>query len=194
MKKVGVFSGTFDPFHVAHLEVCLVAKSVCGLQTVAIMTEHKPVRKQKVTDYKHRLQMIDLSIQAYPSLRLIDPEVDNITAKSAAKVLREQFPVSEFWYIFGSDMLTHIPDWSELDVLINEFKFCVVLRHNEEKEEVLTSLKKLKKKFPKLEYKVLPAVWSPLSASQIRHTLKETGYSDHVHRDVITYSHKHHIY
>jgi nicotinate-nucleotide adenylyltransferase len=187
MKKIGIFSGTFDPFHVAHLEACLVSKAVCELETIAVMVEHSPHRKENVTAYKHRLAMVDLAIQSYPSLRLVDTGVENITATNILDCLHQQFPVSEFWYIFGSDMLYHLPKWNKLDVLTKEFKFCVVLRHNDERTNAEKLLKELKKTHRKLEYKILPEVWSSVSSSRIRNQVAETSYSDLIHRDVLKY-------
>jgi len=194
MKRIGVFSGTFDPFHVAHLESCLVAKASCELTTVAILIERKPKRKRNVTTYKNRLAMTDLAIQSYPSLRLIDTKKDNINTKNITPILKEQFPVSEFWYIFGSDMLDHLPHWDGLDSLINEYKFCVILRRKDDLKYTEQILKDLKKKYNRLTYKILPEVWSDISSSKIRSEISENGYSEFLHRDVIKYIMTNNVY
>jgi cytidyltransferase-like protein len=96
MSSVGIFSGTFDPFHRAHLEACLVAKEACNLNSTVVVLEHKPQRKQKVTAYNHRQQMIDLAIQNYPSIRLQEAPVDNITFDTpVAANLTKQFGGAE---------------------------------------------------------------------------------------------------
>ncbi len=194
MKRVGVFSGTFDPFHIAHLEVCLVGRAACELDVVTVMIEKKPRRKTGVTSYKQRLAMVDLALQHHPSIRLIDTEAERITANSALTVLRQQFPESDYYYMLGSDVLEHIKDWPHVSVLIKNFSFCVVLRNNEDEQTARKHLKELQKEHKELRYKLLPAVWSPISSSKIRTEIANTGYSEYVHRDTLKYILKNQIY
>lgn len=193
-RPIGVFSGTFDPFHVAHLEACLVAKAVLELETVAILVEKKPRRKSGVTDYQTRLAMIDLAIQEYPSLRLIESGHDNITVDTAVPLLEQQFDNAEYWYIVGSDMVAHMEDWQNIDALFESMKLCVVLRHNADEAKTTQVLKKLKKRFDHLTYQILPGVWSPVSSSSIRQEIAQQGYSKYLHRDVLKYVIKHNVY
>lgn len=187
MKKIGVISGTFDPFHIAHLELCLVTKAACELDTILLMIEKKPHRKEAVTSYEQRLNMVDLATSGYPSLRMLDVGEDNITVANTLPLLREQFPDGSFHYILGSDLVEHLKDWQDVEGLCKNFKLCVVLRTNEERSEVEKQLRVLKKEYPDLEYTVLPSVWSPVSSSKIREQIRSTGYSPYVHREVLKY-------
>lgn len=194
MKRVGVFSGTFDPFHIAHLEACLVALAACQLDTVAIFVEKKPKRKKDITDYKKRLNMIDLATAEFPSLRMLDNEAENVTVKNTLPVLKRQFNKSEFWYILGSDILEHLESWDNLEDLFKNFKLCVILRSNSDRKKIESLLAHLSKKFEHLKYVVLPEVLSPVSSSTIKKEIKETGFSPYLHRDVLGYILKQDIY
>ncbi len=194
MMRVGVFSGTFDPFHIAHLEVCLVSRAACELDVVTVMIEKEPRRKSDVTAYKQRLAIVDLALQQHPSIRVIDPEVNSITANSALQILRHHFENAQFFYILGSDVVEYILQWPQLDTLTANFTFCVVLRDNKDEPVVRKQLSEIKKKFSNLNYRLLPAVWSPISSSKIREEVKTTGYSEYVHRDVLNYILKNRIY
>jgi nicotinate-nucleotide adenylyltransferase len=186
-QKIGIFSGTFDPFHIAHLEACLVAKSVCDLTSVLIMVEKMPKHKNGVSAYEIRVNMIDLATSEYPSLRLIDATENNITIDNTLPTLQSQFPGAEYWYIIGSDTVNSLHSWKGLNRLFDNLKFCVILRKNEDKDQAKTQLLKLKKEYKNLTYKILPAVWSEVSSSKIRKQIKATGFSPLLHRDVMRY-------
>jgi nicotinate (nicotinamide) nucleotide adenylyltransferase len=62
--SLGVFGGTFDPIHLAHLAVAQEAAEALGLERVvfvpAAIPPHKPGRD--ITPAEHRLAMIELAI------------------------------------------------------------------------------------------------------------------------------------
>lgn len=186
-KRVGVFSGTFDPFHIAHLEACLVARAACELDTVLIMVEKDPKRKYSVSSYKKRVTMVDLATSEFPSLRLIESGEDNITIDNTLPLLHDQFPGAEYWYIVGSDMVKHLGSWHKPGKLFEHLHLCVVLRSNKDKDQTKKELDKLKKDYKKLNYKIIPEVWSAVSSSKIRKQIKDSGYSPYLHREVMRY-------
>lgn len=186
-KKVGVFSGTFDPFHIAHLEACLVAKAACELETILIMAEKAPKRKYQVSSYKERVTMVDLATSEFPSLRLIETGEENITIDNTLPLLHDQFPGAEYWYIAGSDIIKHLHTWQNPEKLFSNLKLCVVLRENKDKKQTKHDLEKLKKTYKDFDYKILPEVWSAVSSSKIRRQIKDTSYSQYLHREVMHY-------
>ncbi len=194
MKRVGIFSGTFDPFHIAHLEACLVAKSACELDIVAVLIEKKPRRKAHVTAYEKRLVMVEYALQEYPGIRLLESPGDNVTIDNTLPILHEQFDAAEYWYIVGSDIISHLSKWQNIDRLFESLHLCVVLRSNEDAKKTEQELVTLKKKYPKLDYKIIPEVWSPLSSSAVRSEISEKGHSQSVHREVMKYIAKNNIY
>ena len=193
-RRIGIFSGTFDPFHIAHLEVCLVAKAALELETVVVLIEKSPARKQQVTEYNHRLAMIDLAIQEYPSIRLLEVEHDNITIDTTLPLLDRHFDNAEYWYIAGSDVVPYLEQWQNVEALFLAMHLCIVLRNNNNEAEVMSQLKNLKKSHSNLVYRVLPEVWSDVSSSKIRHELAQTGTSPHLHQDVINYIQQYEVY
>lgn len=187
IKRVGVFSGTFDPFHIAHIEACLVARAACNLDAVLIMVEKAPKRKYKVSSYKKRVAMVDLATSEFPSLCLIESGEDNITIDNTLPLLHNQFPKAEYWYIVGSDIVAHLSSWHNPDKLFEHLKLCVVLRSNEDKVQTKKELEKLKKEYKNVDYIIIPEVWSAVSSSKIRKQIKESGYSPYLHREVMRY-------
>lgn len=62
--SLGVFGGTFDPIHVAHLAVAQEAAEVLGLERVLFVPAGRPPHKKDrvITPALHRLAMVELAI------------------------------------------------------------------------------------------------------------------------------------
>ncbi len=193
-KRVGIFSGTFDPIHIGHLEAGLVARAACELTEVLVLVEKKPRRKSRVTSSSDRAAMVKLATEDFQAIRLYDTDDSNITFPKTGQQLQRDFPGAVFVMIIGSDLLDHIVQWAGFDTWIQRNELCVVLRDNKDQSLVETKLKKLSSEVSRFTYHLLPAVWSPLSSQQIRREIKKTGHTDAVHRNVLQYIHKHKLY
>ena len=62
--SLGVFGGTFDPIHVAHLAVAEEAAEALGLERILFMPAGQPPHKPglEITPAGHRLAMVELAI------------------------------------------------------------------------------------------------------------------------------------
>ncbi len=62
--SIGVFGGTFDPIHVAHLAVAQEAAEALGLECVVFVPAGEPPHKpgRRITPGEHRLAMVELAI------------------------------------------------------------------------------------------------------------------------------------
>jgi nicotinate-nucleotide adenylyltransferase len=74
----GVFGGTFDPVHVAHLAVAEAARDTFGLRRVlfvpAAQPPHKPDRS--ITAVEHRLAMVEAAVAGNPAFEVSRIEVE----------------------------------------------------------------------------------------------------------------------
>ena len=61
---IGVFGGTFDPIHVAHLAVAQEAAESLGLERVLFVPAGQPPHKPglEITSGRHRLAMVELAV------------------------------------------------------------------------------------------------------------------------------------
>jgi len=62
--SLGIFGGTFDPIHLAHLAVAEEAAEALGLERVAFIPAGQPPHKpdREITSAEHRLAMVELAI------------------------------------------------------------------------------------------------------------------------------------
>jgi nicotinate-nucleotide adenylyltransferase len=62
--SIGIFGGTFDPIHNAHLAVAQEAAEAMGLETILFIPAGEPPHKpgREITPAEHRLAMVELAI------------------------------------------------------------------------------------------------------------------------------------
>jgi nicotinate-nucleotide adenylyltransferase len=75
---LGVFGGTFDPIHVAHLAVAEAARDALGLERVLFIPNRQPPHKpdQAVTPAADRLAMVQAAIAGNPAFHTSTIEID----------------------------------------------------------------------------------------------------------------------
>lgn len=134
MKKVGIYSGTFDPVHDGHLAFAREALEQCGLDKVFFLVEPRPRRKQGVKSFEHRFHMVQLAIAHEPKFGTIMLEQQRFTATDTLPVLAERFKGAELHMLMGDDMLSHFADWPHVEELMRGVNFVIGLRHFDEKE------------------------------------------------------------
>ncbi len=76
--SVGVFGGTFDPIHVAHLAVAEEAAEALGLEQILFIPAGQPPHKRgrSITSGEHRLAMVELAITGNERFRVGRHELD----------------------------------------------------------------------------------------------------------------------
>jgi nicotinate-nucleotide adenylyltransferase len=116
--RIGVFGGTFDPVHLAHLIIAEQCHEQAKLHAVWFIPAARPPHKQgrTITPFAHRVEMLALAIAGNPAFRIDELEKDragsSYTVDTLTK-LRQQHPGAEFWLILGSDCLPDLPHWRE---------------------------------------------------------------------------------
>jgi len=77
MKEIGIFGGTFNPVHKAHINLAVEAKEEFDLDEVWFMPTLKSPHKDNkyITDISTRMDMIKLALEGYEYLRCSDFEL-----------------------------------------------------------------------------------------------------------------------
>jgi nicotinate-nucleotide adenylyltransferase len=94
-RMVGVFGGTFDPIHLAHLAVAESARDHLGLERVLFIPNGEPPHKpdRTVTPARDRLAMVRAAVAGNPAFEVSTVEVDrdgpSYTADTLATMLAE---------------------------------------------------------------------------------------------------------
>lgn len=194
MKKIGIFSGSFDPVHIGHVETALVARAALELEKVLIFVEKNPQHKKIKTPYNDRLSMLQLALGDYQSIQAVESDQKSITIKGTLAYLSQHYPEYKPVLIIGSDMLEYIESWTDSDELFKQMDIAVVLRSLDDQKATDKQVQKLKSAHAETEFTVLPPVWSPVSSSQVKKDLANSNTTDSLHKDVISYITKNKLY
>ncbi len=132
-RRVGLFGGSFNPPHLAHL---IVAEQVCEqvrLDLVLWIPCHTPPHKdeQELAAPHHRLAMVQLAIEGNPFFAVSDVEIRrggrSYTIDTILQ-LQQQQPDWELMLILGEDSLRTLHTWRAPDEIIARVPLVVYRR------------------------------------------------------------------
>jgi nicotinate-nucleotide adenylyltransferase len=114
--KLGVFGGTFDPPHLAHLILAAEAQSQLGLsQVLWVLTPNPPHKHgEQISPLAVRLQMLQAALLDAPNFELSRVDIDRPPPHFAVDTLHrlaEQHPQAELIYLMGGDSLGDLAGW-----------------------------------------------------------------------------------
>lgn len=124
-KKLGIFGGTFNPPHIAHLLAAESVRDHLKLDKILFVPAAIPPHKLKedIIPAKHRLEMVRLAIRGNPSFELSDMEVRRKGPSytiDTVRELRRIRPGDDIFFIMGIDLLTDFDTWKEPDKILEE--------------------------------------------------------------------------
>jgi nicotinate-nucleotide adenylyltransferase len=130
--RVGIFGGTFDPIHVAHLILAEQCREEGRLDEVRFVIAARPPHKpQPATPFAQRAEMLALAISGQPAFRVEQVERDRPGPSYTADTLEElhrREPDAELVLIVGSDSLHDFPLWHQPGRIVQLAELLVVAR------------------------------------------------------------------
>ena len=130
--RLGIFGGTFDPVHFAHLLLAECCREQCRLDRVWFMPTAVPPHKQsdEISAAQHRGEMLALAIAGNAAFEVCRYEIErgglNYTVETLAH-FRQEDPSRELYFLMGGDSLSDLPTWRE-PARICELATVVVVR------------------------------------------------------------------
>jgi nicotinate-nucleotide adenylyltransferase len=119
--KVGVFGGTFDPIHNAHLFVAESARLLERLDRVLFVpTSNTHYRDKPQADAAHRCAMVLGAIETNRAFELDETDLRKDASGYTADLLprlRAKYPDAQFTFIIGADSLVS-SNWVRFDEVL----------------------------------------------------------------------------
>jgi nicotinate-nucleotide adenylyltransferase len=202
-KNIIVFGGSFDPPHIAHTQLPLLAMHAIGADAVAYVPAGlQPLKSDSGhTPAHHRLAMLRLALADQPWAAILTDEIDRTPANQPTytvdtlESLRHRLPAdTQLYLLIGADSLRTFHLWRRPQRILQLATPLVMLRPPDTPQSLLSSLP------PQFN----PQDWHPrivelpridVSSTQIRQLVAQgkpiTGL---VHPAVENYIHQHHLY
>jgi nicotinate-nucleotide adenylyltransferase len=120
--RVGIFGGSFDPVHNAHVALARLALSALRLDELLWVPAGQPWQKHRsVTPAEHRAAMVRLAIDDEPRFVLSQLELRRTGPSYTVDTLRElqaQRAGVEWFLVIGQDQYAHFDSWREWQAIL----------------------------------------------------------------------------
>jgi nicotinate-nucleotide adenylyltransferase len=174
--RIGIFGGTFDPVHNAHLFLAEAARLMERLDRVLFVpADNQQYRERAQASVEDRFAMIARAIADNPAFILDDSDIaDGATGFTADLLPRiaQRYPDAAFTFVIGADSLVNTP-WVRFDEVLEGLeRFSIAPRPGVRADALGRVLEALP---PRLRERVstlnLPEI--PVSSSSIRGLLAQ---------------------
>jgi nicotinate-nucleotide adenylyltransferase len=134
VSRIGLFGGTFDPVHGAHVALAESALAALALDTVRWVPAGQPWQKQggrEVSAAAHRVAMVELAIAHQPRFVLDRIEVDRAGPSytlDTVRALQAAEPSHRWVLLIGQDQYANLHTWRDWRVLLGLVELAVANR------------------------------------------------------------------
>lgn len=193
MARYGLFGGTFDPPHLAHVRIAAAAFDHLSLDQLVIVPCHVPPLKRPArATPEQRLAMCRLAFDR-PGF-VVDPielsrpgpsyTADTLAALAASRP-------GDWWLILGSDALADFPRWRSPEAILALARLAVVERLGDDLAELVAHLPNSVRS--RLE--VVPSRATGLASTAVREAAAEQrSVAEQVPESVAAFIAKHRLY
>lgn len=196
MKRIGIFSGSFDPVHKGHIAFALNALRDAQLDYVYLAPEVKPRRKPLVSHIAHRIAMLSLAVRSQPRIDVLELPGKYFLPKSTMAHIRARFPDDQIVLLLGSDlfehMATHSHQWPHVEYLLQEVELAVASRSGQTTQDLQKLLQQLPQ--PPQGFHVVINHEPGVASKDIRQTVSDGGNPKGILPSIATYIKKHWLY
>lgn len=135
IERLGVFGGMFDPPHLGHIAAAQHAVQQLGLDNLKLIPCKIPNhRAHTQVSPEHRLNMLNLAIQAEPLLSIdaLELERDGVSFMvDTLTILRERHPGAQIVLVLGRDSFNSLPSWHRYQDILSLSHLYVLNRRGE---------------------------------------------------------------
>ena len=132
LKKIGLFGGSFDPVHSAHVALAQVALTQLQLDAVRWVPAGQPWQKARaLASPAHRAAMVQLAIDDEPRFTLERCELNRVGPSytlDTVRELRAATPGARWFLIIGQDQYAGLHSWRDWKALLQLVTLAVAMR------------------------------------------------------------------
>jgi nicotinate-nucleotide adenylyltransferase len=131
--KIGLFGGTFNPVHLAHLRIAEEIRETFALSKVIFIPAATPPHKPLADDlsFAERMKMVAMAIEGNSQFTVSDLEGKREGKSYSIDTLyefRKLYPLDEFFLIMGSDSFADFKTWKDYKAIFACCNIVVITR------------------------------------------------------------------
>ncbi len=174
MRRIGIFGGSFNPIHIAHLIVADRFVEQLHLDHCYFVPAAYPPLKslppRELAPAEHRLEMVKRAIADHPAFTVDTCELErggtSYTIDTIA-VFRSRFPEAKLFLLIGADHVLEFHLWHRWEEILQQVRLCIAPRPVRSEEEFRQRLSTLHDAAPVM----LDIPLLAISSSEIRQRL-----------------------
>ncbi|MDN3919876.1 nicotinate-nucleotide adenylyltransferase [Roseateles violae] len=133
-QRIGLFGGSFDPVHRAHLSLAHCALAQLSLDRLLWLPAGRPWQKsgQNLAAPEHRRAMVELMIAGEPRFAVDDSELAREGASYTIDTVRQHLaavPGAQIFLVIGQDQYERLQTWHDWPALLGLVTLAVAARH-----------------------------------------------------------------
>lgn len=129
MKTIGLYGGSFDPIHKAHLALARTARDALSLDEVQFIPARNPwQRAPLVASEQQRAQMITLALNNERGLALNPLELTREGATYTIDTVRSLPAGPRYFWMLGADQLANFCTWKQWEDIVDHVELAVACR------------------------------------------------------------------
>ncbi len=176
---IGLFGGSFDPFHNGHLAMVEAAAKAFPFERLIVMPVGLPSHKNRRLSFAtFRMESARLATAELPQVYVSDYEIlaprRSYTIETI-RHLKEKYPENEIKLISGSDFLFNVETWYQYERIIAEVSFAIALRGDAKADECEQQANYLRSKY-QARIDFFPMKSTSVSATKVR-AIRSSGNS-----------------
>ncbi|MFH2092791.1 MAG: nicotinate-nucleotide adenylyltransferase [Pseudomonadota bacterium] len=143
--KIGLFGGTFNPFHNGHIGISLYVQQTQQLEKIFFIPSGTPPHKSEtgLASAQDRYEMVKASLKGSKTLLVSDKELNrsgpSYTIDTINAFKQDHNPDTEFYLLMGSDAFLDITTWKAKDQLFEIIKIIIMLRGDQVNSRTIAS-------------------------------------------------------
>ena len=165
-RRVGLFGGSFDPVHNAHVALAQAALKALQLDELRWIPAGNPWQKTRsMTDVRHRVAMVELAMAAEPGYVLDRIEVNRSGPSFTLNTVRELAAAvglagTQWFLVIGQDQYSNLHTWRHWQELLGRVTLAVANRPGDNRAP--------HPEVQKLAHHMVPLPMLDISSTQIR--------------------------
>lgn len=191
-KKIGIYSGAFDPVHAGHISFALQAIEHAKLDKLYFLPERRPRQKPGVEHFAHRVAMIKHASLPYEKFYVLESVETKFSVKRTLPMLKQKFQDDQLVFLFGSDAVADLPQWPHIEQMLTSCELVIAAREGSDTEQ----LQELISGWPVApKSAVLLNSFAPkVSSTTVRHGLRSRQPVSGLLKSVVRYCDNHWLY
>ncbi|HEY1064222.1 MAG TPA: hypothetical protein VGE30_02895 [Candidatus Saccharimonadales bacterium] len=192
MKRIGIYSGTFDPVHAGHIGFALQAITEAKLDAVYFLPERRPRNKIGTEHFGHRVAMLKRASRPHRKLHVLELEDVSFSVATTLPRLQKRFPKAQLVFLAGSDIVAHVPQWDNSEQLLRQVEVVVGVRAADTLAVIQESVGRWAVR-PKALF-VFESAAPAVSSRKVREALRKRAHVPGLLRSVERYSNRNWLY